>query len=440
MPAAPGILFTAFEPSGDDHASAVIAELRKRWTAEELPIYAWGGPKMRAAGAEVIEETGANAVMGMPGPAKIVEHLRIHGRISRWMKEGKAALHVPVDSPGANFPVARLAKRRGLRVIHLVAPQVWAWAPWRIRKLRKRTDLVLCLLPFEEEWFMARGVPAKFVGHPLFDEPLDEAALAARAERIAATTGAPGGLAANAPTAQGGGRWHGEVGPRVALMPGSRPQEMVRCFPVLLDAFNRLRRDFPGTTGIVAATKPEAARRLQELAAVHGGWPPGLGIVHGDTDAVVRWCEYAMVVSGTVTLQIARQLRPMVAFYCPGWLMYQLVARWLVSTDLFTLPNLIAGRAIIPEFIPHFGDGDALAVEIIKFMRRPGYAEDQRENLRAVCRRFAGKTCAVAAADAIEGAMGRKKVPSAECRVPSALQSTELRVSSAEGGTVGAKG
>src|ERR1043165_7088436 len=102
------------------------------------------------------------------------------------MKKGLARVHVPVDSPGANFPVARVAKRRGLRVVQLVAPQVWAWAPWRTRKLKKRTDLVLCLLPFEEEWFMARGVPAKFVGHPLFDEPVDLEAVGARAEKYGA--------------------------------------------------------------------------------------------------------------------------------------------------------------------------------------------------------------------------------------------------------------
>ena len=423
-PTSPGILFTAFEPSGDDHASAVIAELRKRWTAEEPPVYAWGGPKMRAAGAELIEETGANAVMGVPGAGKIVEHVKIHKRIERWMGEGRAGISVPVASPGENFPVARVAKKAGLRVVHLVAPQVWAWAPWRIRKLRKRTDLVLCLLPFEEEWFMARGVPAKFVGHPLFDEPLDLEAIGKRAEEYGGRINPPLGVA-NVPRTSLAGKQPvppnsgGAVGPRVALMPGSRPQEMVRCFPVLLDAFNRLRRDFPGTLGMVAATKPDVVRKLQELAAAHGGWPSGLGIVTGDTDAVVRWCDYAMVVSGTVTLQIARQAKPMVAVYCPSWVMWQLVIRWLVSTELFTLPNLIAGRRVIPELIPHFGDGDALAVEVIKFMRRPGYAEDQRENLAAVCRRFAGKSCAANAAEAIERFAGI--VPSAQCRVPSGV-------------------
>lgn len=378
----PGVLFTSFEPSGDDHASAVIAELRRRHPS--LPMYAWGGPRMAAAGAEIVERTGESAVMGVPGLGKIVEHVRIHKRVAAWMDLGLASLHVPVDSPAANFPICRVAKSRGMRVIHLVAPQVWAWASWRIRKLRKRTDLVLCLLPFEEEWFQARAVRAKFVGHPLFDHPLDEAEMQARADKLPGRDGVP----------------------KIALMPGSRPKEMVRCFPVLLDAFKRLKQDFPSATGVVAATKPDAARKLEMLAAAHGGWPQGLSMTWGDTDAVVRWCDYALVVSGTVTLQIARQFKPMVAMYNPGWLMYQTLGRWLVSTDLFTLPNLIAGRRVIPEFIPHFGDGEAMAVEIIKLMRRPGYAEEQRANLMAISRRFAGKHCASAGADEIERALG----------------------------------
>jgi lipid-A-disaccharide synthase len=381
-PVPPGVLFTSFEPSGDDHASAVIRELKRRRPG--LRVYAWGGPKMAAAGAEIVERTGENAVMGVPGIGKIVEHVAIHRRVARWMDKGLAGLHVPVDSPAANFPLCRLAKARGLKVVHLVAPQVWAWAGWRIKKLRRRTDLVLCLLPFEEEWFQARAVKARFVGHPLFDHPLDEAALEARAAKLPGREGTP----------------------RIALMPGSRPKEMVRCFPVLLDAFNRLKRDFPGATGMVAATRPDTARRLEELAAAHGGWPAGLSMTWGDTDAVVRWCDYALVVSGTVTLQIARQQRPMVAMYSPGWLMYQTLGRWLVSTDLFTLPNLIAGRRVVPEFIPHFGDGEALAVEVIKLMRRPGYADEQRENLAAIARRFAGRQCTVGAADEIERMLG----------------------------------
>jgi lipid-A-disaccharide synthase len=248
-------------------------------------------------------------------------------------------------------------------------------------------------------------VPAKFVGHPLFDEPLDHEMVQKRMEKMLAGLGV---LHASALDASGPGTGPASA-PKLALMPGSRPKEMSSCFPILLDAYNRLKKDFPNTTGIVAATNPEAVRALQKLAAEHGGWPGGLGIVHGETDAVVKWCDYALVVSGTVTLQIARQHKLMVAVYSPSWIVYNLIGRWLVSTELFTLPNLIAGRQIVPERIPHWGDGEALAVEVIKLMRRPGYADDQRKSLEAVCRRFAGKHCAVNAADEIEKMVGLRK-------------------------------
>lgn len=384
-----GLLFTAFEPSGDDHAAAVIAELRRRHP--NLPIYAWGGSKMAAAGATIVEHTGDDAIMGVPGAAKVVKHHQMNRRIAQWMDEkiarlggaGRARLiHVPVDSPGANFPICAISKKRGVKVVHLVAPQIWAWASWRIRKLRRLTDKVLCLLPFEEDWFLARGVPAKFIGHPLFDDPLDLVALDQRAAAL------------------------GDGSPKLALMPGSRPSEISGCLPMLLDAFRRLRADFPGTTGVVAATKPAVADWILQLADQHGGWPEGLKMAIADTDAVVRWCDFAIVVSGTVTLQIAKQWKPMVALYRPNWFMYQLLGRWLVSTRYFTLPNLIAGKRILREFIPHFGDGEDLAVEMIRFLRQPGYADDQRQELHRVTRRFEGRVASAAAANEIEAIAG----------------------------------
>jgi lipid-A-disaccharide synthase len=387
----PGLLFTAFEPSGDDHASAVIAELRARHPA--MPIYAWGGPKMAAAGATIVEHTGDDAVVGMPGLSKILEHFSINRRIAQWLDErarrpdAPALIHIPVDSPGANFPICKITKRRGLKVVHLVAPQIWAWASWRIKKLRRVTDMVLCLLPFEEDWFMARAVPARFIGHPLFDAPLDTSALRDRAAI------------------------YGEGSPKLALMPGSRPSEITGCLPILLDAFRRLRRDFPATTGVVAATKPPVADRIYKLADEHGGWPEGLRMAVSDTDAAITWCDYALVVSGTVTLQIAKQRRPMVAVYRPNWLMYHFLGRFLVSAPFYTLPNLIAGKRILKEFIPHFGDGEDLAVEVIRLLRQPGYADDQRQELGKVVRRFDGFVAASAAADAIEEMAGLRAPP-----------------------------
>ena len=409
MPAAasdtPAVLFTGFEPSGDDHASAVIAELRR--IAPELRLYAWGGPRMEAAGATIIEYTGRDAVMGMPGLAKIREHRAINERIAAWLDENPVTVHVPVDSPAANFPICAMAKQRGVKVVHLVAPQIWAWGKWRIRKLRRLTDLALCLLPFEEGWFTTRGVPARFVGHPLFDEPLEMAEIDAQAEAL------PRGA------------------PKLALMPGSRPSELRKNFPLLLEAYRALKAEQPELAGVVAAVNDEVAAALRELAAEEQhffrgtpknraealralaakgeGWPEGLHIASGKADAVIRWCDLALVVSGTVTLQIARQHKPMVAFYKSSRLLYWLIARWIVSTRFFTLPNLIAGREVVPELIPHFGGAERLVAAARTLLDDPEAMERQRQDLRDIASRFNGHHAAKSAARAIAQMAGALK-------------------------------
>lgn len=342
----PAILFTAFEPSGDDHAAAVITRLRTLYP--KLKIYAWGGRKMQAAGAEVVQFTGDDAVMGMPGLAKIREHQRINTEIERWLRDHRISVHIPVDSPAANFPVCKLTKAAGARVVHLVAPQLWAWAPWRIRKLRRLTDHVMCVLPFEQEWFRARGVDATFIGHPLFDQSLDTMMLD---EQISS--------------------WErGEQ--NIALMPGSRPSEMKKNFPLLLGAYIKLNNEHKDMRGIVAATRKEIDPVLRQIAREAGmEWPDSLQIRHASTDAVVRWCDLAMVVSGTVTLQIAKQHKPMVIVYKLGRVAWTLIARWLIRTDYITLPNLIAGREICPELVPHFGGSEPIADRVV------GLLEDQ---------------------------------------------------------------
>lgn len=381
----PAILFTGFEPSGDDHASAVIAEIRR--IAPDLRLYAWGGHKMEAAGATIVEYTGRDAVMGMPGLAKIREHRAINERVAAWLDDHPVAVHVPVDSPAANFPICAMACERGIKVVHLVAPQIWAWGRWRIRKLRRLTDLALCLLPFEEGWFTTRGVPARFVGHPLFDEPLDLAALDAEAAALP------------------------EGAPKLALMPGSRPSELRKNFPVLLEAYRTLRAERPQLAGVVAAVNDEVAEELKRLAAECAGWPEGLHIASGQADAVIRWCDLALVVSGTVTLQITRQHKPMVAFYKSSRLLYWGLARWIVSTRFFTLPNLIAGREVVPELIPYFGGAEPLIAAARTLLDDPAAMERQRQDLRDIASRFSGHHAAKSAARAIAQMAGVDVAP-----------------------------
>ena len=361
--AQPAVLFTAFEPSGDDHAAAVIRVLKE--TRPDLKIYAWGGRKMEAAGAQIIEHTGDDAVMGMPGLAKIKEHQRINASIEKWLVDHRVQVHVPVDSPAANFPVCKLTKAAGARVVHLVAPQLWAWAPWRIRKLRRLTDHVMCVLPFEEEWFKARGVDATFIGHPLFDEPVDEQSLDEQIKD-----------------------WkRGKQ--NIALMPGSRPGEMRKNFPLLLGAYIKLANEHPQMRGLVAATRKEIEPVLRQLAKDSGlQWPDSLGIVYSKTDAVIHWCDLAIVVSGTVTLQIAKQKRPMVIVYKLGRVLWTFLARWLIQTKYITLPNLIAGREITPELVPHFGGADPIAAHVVELLEDQDSFKKQVQDLGELAKVF----------------------------------------------------
>jgi lipid-A-disaccharide synthase len=206
----------------------------------------------------------------------------------------------------------------------------------------------MCVLPFEQDWFRSRGVEATFIGHPLFDESLDLAGL----DRQIAD-------------------WpRGEQ--NIALMPGSRPSEMRKNFPLILGAYIKLNNEHRDMRGIVAATRQEIEPVLRDIARDAGlEWPDSLQIRHGSTDAVVRWCDLAIVVSGTVTLQIARQHKPMVIVYKLGRVVWTLIARWLIRTDYITLPNLIAGREITPELVPHFGGSEPIADRVV------GLLEDQ---------------------------------------------------------------
>lgn len=393
LPNAPRVLvFTAFEPSGDEHASHVIAELRRRYPSDaDLAIVAWGGPKMAAAGAVLMERTVDEGVMGIPGLARIQEHLRVMGRIDAWMQRLQAAregrgfpspVHIPVDSPGANNPLCDLSKKRGFRVVHLVAPQVWAWGRWRVAKLRRRTDLLLCLFDFEIRFFTRRNIPARFIGHPFFDIPLDTAGL----DRKAA--GFPSGS------------------PKLAIFPGSRPAELTKHFPLTLGAFREIKSMWADAVGVVAATNEQAERVMRELAVAEGGWPDGLRIVVGESEAVIRWCDLAIVKSGTTTLQVARQAKPMVIFYRKGGRIFNILVRLIIATKQFSLPNILARRTIVPELMPYFGGPARLVAEVAKILRSPELMERQRQDLRQVVAPMTAGGAAVRAADAIEEFLG----------------------------------
>jgi len=373
------ILFTAFEPSGDEHAAPVIRELRRR--RPETAIHAFGGPRMAAAGARLIEQTTGNASMLGVGLAKIREQLRLRKQLNEWLADHPVAVHVPTDSPAANWAMVKAVKRQWpeAKTAHLVAPQVWAWASWRVRRLRKWSDQVLCLLPFEPAWFAARGVKATFIGHPLFDEALDADTLTADGADLP------------------------ESHPRIALLPGSRMGEVEANGRDLLAIFTQVRRMHPHAEAVVAAVHEQVAERMRDFGADQ---TPGVRVAVARTPTVLHWSDLAITVSGTVTLHVARHEKPMVILYRVKRLGWHLLGRWMIDTRTFTLPNLIAagdpaarrGDHAIPEFVPLLGGTEPVAMEVRRLLDDPSHRQRQQRALSRIVARFDGHDAATEAA------------------------------------------
>jgi lipid-A-disaccharide synthase len=264
-------------------------------------------------------------------------------------------------------------------IAHLVAPQLWAWAPWRIRKLRRLTDRVLCVLPFEPAWFAARDVPAVFVGHPLFDPP----------PTLRSDEDLPGDLPR-------------EGRPRVALLPGSRSGEIRANWPTMLTVARDLRRQHPHLHAIVAASSQANADLIESLSPRLTRAVP---VLVGRVDDVLDWSDVALVTSGTATLHVAARRKPMVVLYNVNrWAWHG--ARWLIQTRTFTLPNLIgesmgAGR-IVPEFVPHFGQTHPIERELERLLSDPAVRQKQIEAFAKLAEQFADSRFSTAAADEIE--------------------------------------
>jgi lipid-A-disaccharide synthase len=421
----PGIVFTAFEPSGDEHAATVIAELRD--LLPDTPIWALGGPRMEEAGAQLIERTTDHPAMLTGAVGKVTEQIKLRRRFQKWLDTHPVAVHVPTDSPAANWALCKLVKTRWSpgfvsrsksqvsssgsspqletrnlkletapalgKVVHLIAPQVWAWASWRVKRLRRLSDLVLCVLPFEPAWFAQRGVRAQFIGHPLFGHSLDEEAM--RWEAVS----------------YGGGR------PKLALLPGSRGGEIAANWPLMLNVCDSLQARYERLEAVVAAADDNCAARIRAITPT---LPRHIKLVVGQTNAVLHWADLALPVSGTATLHVARHLKPMAIVYRVNPASWHGVGRWVIDTRTFTLPNLVACNGperttehhVVKEFVPWLAGTDAvnpIVAELSSLIEDPKKRAAQVAALRGVVAAFdghdAGKEAAAAIAEMAKPAL-----------------------------------
>jgi len=345
----------AGETSGDLQAARLAAAMRR--LDPRLRLSGVGGAAMREAGVETEVDIGELSVMGISEVVSALARIRRVYRhiVARMDSSACPKLLVLVDFPEFNLLLARAARRRGVPVLYYVSPQVWAWRRGRVRKIRKRVNAMVVLFPFEEEFYAAHGVPARFFGHPL-------------AERVQPTRSASDmrllhGLPAEMPL--------------VALLPGSRLEEVDRHLPLMLEAASLLA----GRACFAIARAPGIDRRRLEAAVEETG--RRIAIVDDDTYNLLAAADAAAVVSGTATIEAALLGCPHVVVYKASALTYA-VARALVRTRYIGMPNIILDAPVVPELIQRRATPSALAAEIGRFLDEPAHARSVRERLAGV--------------------------------------------------------
>ena len=384
------IFFAAFEPSGDILAARLMQELARRDPG--VRFVGFGGPEMRAAGAELLEETTRHATVALGALGEVQNHRRRLKRLAGWLADHPIAALVPVDSPAANWSVCKQvrAAQPAAKIVHLACPQVWGWAAWRVRRLRKLSDRVLCLLPFEPEWLAKHGVPGVFVGHPVFEQG----------------GASPGTDLDGLP--EGGGSGGGGV--RLAMMPGSRRGELMKNWPTMQRVLDHLHGEVDGLQAVVTLRDPADAEVLRGAAPTPVGTSGGYTVVAGRTESVLRWADVVLVKSGTSTLQVTARGVPMVAYYNVNRVAWHGLGRWLIHARTFALPNILGewqgvGR-VVPEFVPHFGAPEPLAEALLPLLTDAEARAAQRAALAGVAALFAGVRFAPAAADGLMELLG----------------------------------
>ena len=360
------VFITVAEVSGDRHAAQLVRSLRQ--LDPDLIVEGLGGPEMAAAGVLVHRDTVTDAAMGWRGILRAIEVFSSLRWARRHFRSNRPDLQIGVDAPSMNFHFARVARRQGIPVMQYVAPQLWAWAPWRMGKLRRSVDRVACILPFEPDYFRRHGVDAIFVGHPLFDElPINRS----------------NGRAGRFP----------ERPPVVGLLPGSRKSEAEHNFPHLLKVAERIRQEFPEVSFLVPTTA--ATHRIVEQFAA-GTAPPGLAleVAQDRFDQIIPRCDLCLTVSGTATLHVAGFGVPMIVVYRIHPLVWNAGARWIVRTRTFALVNLLAmgtgngvgSSRLVPEFVPWYGSNEPVARLAIDYLRHPEKLAEQRDRLGELIR------------------------------------------------------
>ena len=333
------IFISAGDPSADFPGKNLIDEIRR--ACPEVDLYGLGGPLMQAAGMTPLADHRRLAVMGfweiLP---QVLFFRRLLAEAARQIETRRPRVIILVDYPGFNLRLAARVKHLGIPIVYYISPQVWAWGKRSLAAIRRLVDLMLVIFPFEAEFFAARGIPVRFTGHPLIDRYRSHPDKAACRKQLGCV---------------------GEV-PVIALLPGSRVQEVARILPVMVRAADLLPTRIAPAKFYVAAVEGVPRELYHRLIGSRS-----ITILEGKTPELINGADCAVITSGTATLEAAYFGTPLVVVYKTGWLTYQ-IARRLVAIDAIGMVNIVAGRRIVPELIQHRATGQAIADQVAAIM------------------------------------------------------------------------
>ncbi len=331
----------AGEPSGDLLAASLLQGLQERLPADTR-YSGIGGPRMTAAGFEAHWPMDKLSVRGYVEALRhIPEILGIRNELKRQLLAEPPSVFIGVDAPDFNFGLEEPLRAAGIPTVHFVCPSIWAWRGGRIKKIVKAVDHMLCVFPFEIALMEKAGVAASYVGHPLADEiPLEPDVAGARREL---------GIA--------------QGGPVIAVLPGSRRSEIALIGPTFFDAMELMQLREPGVRFLMPAANPALRELLQPLVDAHPSL--SLTITDGRAQTAMTAADAILVKSGTVTLEAALLKKPMVISYKVPWLTGQIMKRQ-GYLPYVGLPNILAGRFVVPEILQHFATPEALADATLK--------------------------------------------------------------------------
>jgi lipid-A-disaccharide synthase len=369
------IFLSAGEPSGDLHGANLAREFRRR--DPSIRLSGFGGPRMREAGCDLLYPLVDLAVMWF---LRVLWNIRtflgLLKRAETFFAEEKPDAVVMIDYPGFHWKLAERAKAQGIPVIYFVPPQIWAWAGWRVEKVRRSIDHVLCTLPFEEAWYRERDVTAvRYVGHPYFDE-----------------------LAERSLDATFMARQQSRVTPLVTLLPGSRGQEVSKNLPTMLAAAQKIHASVPATRFAIAcyneAQKAVAERMVAKIAVP-------IEIHTGRTPELIAAATSCIAVSGSVGLELLHHLKPAVVLYRMRrfdlW-----VGSFFIKSRFISLVNLLADEELYPEYLTCRDESSALAAHTERWLTNPGEREAVVAKLAALKQQVARPGACERAADAIQ--------------------------------------